>query len=153
MSQFLFLLLDAHANRHELGLVRHEKTLVTLPRNDYEPDVCFFSREKSSAFTSEQWQFPAPDFIAEVLSDSTEALDRGIKFIDYAANGVREYWILDPAARSIEKYLERDGRYQLHVKMREGEIESGVVAGFRVPVQALFDRATNFAALRSLVAG
>lgn len=41
-----------------------------LPRNDYKPDVCFFSPEKSSAFTPQQWPFPAPEFIAELAAES-----------------------------------------------------------------------------------
>jgi Uma2 family endonuclease len=153
VSEFLHVLLATYARKHDLGVVRHEKTLITLPRNDYEPDVCFFSKEKASAFAPDQWQFPAPDFIAEVLSDSTEAIDRGVKFVDYAANGVREYWIVDPVAQILEKYIAREGRYELDVKVREGEIESSAVQGFRVPVRALVDRAANFEALRGIMLG
>ena len=47
---------------------------------------------------------PAPDFIAEILSDSTASVDRGVKFQDYAAHGVGEYWIVDPVQQTIEQY-------------------------------------------------
>ena len=44
-------------------------------------------------------KYPAPDFIAEILSPSTDERDRGIKFEDYAAHGVGEYWLLDPVIK------------------------------------------------------
>ncbi len=149
-SELLFLLLSIHATRHDLGLVKHEKTLVCLARNDYEPDICFFSKTKAARFKPEQMKFPAPDFIVEVLSPSTEANDRGVKFEDYAANGVREYWLVDPARQQVEQYLLRTGKYHRHAALKTGEIASSVVTGFRVPVRALFDRAANLAALQKL---
>ena len=46
----------------------------------------------------------APDFVAEVLSPSTAAVDQGIKLRKYKTAGVREYWIIDYHARSIMIY-------------------------------------------------
>jgi Uma2 family endonuclease len=39
--------------------------MVSLTRNDYEPDVCFFGNDKAKNFTPKQAQFPAPDFIVK----------------------------------------------------------------------------------------
>jgi Uma2 family endonuclease len=58
-----------------------------------------------------QMRFPAPDFIAEILSPSTEENDRNIKSTDYAAHGVSEYWIIDPAYRIVEQYLLEKNRF------------------------------------------
>ncbi len=52
----------------------------------------------------EQMKYPAPDFIAEILSPSTESVDRITKFEDYAAHGVAEYWLIDPAKKIVEQY-------------------------------------------------
>ena len=79
--------------------------MVSLSRNDYEPDVCFWSINKSNRFQQRQAQFPAPDFVVEVLSVSTEANDRGIRYQDYESHGVREYWIVDPEKQTVEQYL------------------------------------------------
>ena len=76
---------------HGLGQVKSEKCLCAFPRNDYEPDVVFFGRSKSMLLTPETMQFPIPDLAVEVLSDSTEVRDRGVKFEDFASNGVAEY--------------------------------------------------------------
>ena len=149
----LAALLGAYVQRRDLGSVGHEKLLVTLTRNDYEPDICFFGPEKAGGLTPDQSKFPAPDLIVEVLSESTEAIDRGIKFEDYAAHGVGEYWIVDPAAETIEQYLLDEGVYRLAVKVKTGTIASAVVAGFEIPVRAVFDGAEQLAALQAILAG
>jgi Uma2 family endonuclease len=88
-----------------LGHVGQEKVLITLTRNDYEPDIVYFGPQKAQSLTPDQVKFPAPDFAVEVLSTSMESNDRGIKFLDYAAHGVAEYWLVDPQAKIIEQYV------------------------------------------------
>ncbi len=64
----IFKLLDTFVAQNGLGQVFTEKALVTLTRNDYEPDVVFFGCDKSDQFHEDQMDFPAPDFVAEVLA-------------------------------------------------------------------------------------
>jgi Uma2 family endonuclease len=151
-SQNLFTLLQMYVRKNSLGAVFHEKILIILTRNDYEPDICFFGQEKAKTFTPTQTRFPAPDMVVEVPSESTEANDRGIKFEDYATHGVAEYWIVDPAAETIEQYLLQEDVYRLAVKVKTGTIASEVVAGFEIPVRAVFDSAVQLAALQAIVA-
>ena len=54
-----------------------------------------------------------PDLIVEVLSPSTAKNDRNFKQNLYEKIGVREYWIISTAEKSIEVYLLKDGRYDL----------------------------------------
>jgi Uma2 family endonuclease len=150
-SRLLVQLIGPFVSRHQLGYVGHEKLLISLTRNDYEPDICFFGPNKSSVFTPDQMKFPAPDFIAEVLSPSTEALDRGLKFEDYAAHGVREYWIVDPDAELVEQYVLADDAYDLRLKMNAGVLKSLAIEGFEVPVRAIFDEQENLATLSQLL--
>lgn len=150
-AQDLQVLLRVYVKKHQLGLVGFEKLLISLTRNDYEPDICFFTRERAAEFSPDQMQFPAPDFVAEVLSPSTEAIDRGIKFTDYAAHGVGEYWIIDPDAQTVEQYVLHAGTYSLLTKARSGEIVSSAVPGFSIPIRAIFDPAEHQAALQSLL--
>jgi len=153
VTKRLLVLLDTHVNAHQLGYVGYEKLLVSLSRNDYEPDICFFNAETAAGFEPDQMRFPAPDFVVEVLSASTAANDRGIKFEDYAAHGVGEYWIVDPDQETIEQYLLLGGVYQLAVKVKTGTIASAVVAGFEIPVRAVFDGAEQLAALQAILMG
>jgi len=46
----------------------------------------------------------APDLVVEVLSPSTAKRDRTYKKDTYAKCGVREYWIVNPADKSVEVY-------------------------------------------------
>ncbi len=45
-----------------------------------------------------------PDWVCEVLSPSTVALDRGRKMGVYAREGVGHLWLVDPLARMLEVY-------------------------------------------------
>ena len=145
------VLFDAFVSRHDLGVVGFEKMLVTLPRNDYEPDVCYFRKEIATQFKPEQMHFPAPDLIVEVLSASTEANDRGVKFEDYADNGVREYWLADADRAHVEQYLLEAGQYQLQFKADTGELKCVAIPALILPVKAIFDPAANQAALKSIL--
>lgn len=147
----LVALADAFVPRKQLGEVFSEKALICLTRNDYEPDVVFFERSKADQFQDDQMQFPAPDFVAEVLSDSTEQRDRGVKFDDYADHGVREYWIIDCDEKSVEQYRLEDGAYKLAQKVTQSEIESLVIGGFRIPIAAIFDDRQYKAALDKML--
>jgi Uma2 family endonuclease len=147
----LLTLLDAHVKVHRLGLVLDEKALIALTRNDYEPDINFFSTPKAGSIQPDQHIFPVPDFIVEVLSASTESRDRGIKFRDYAAHGVHEYWLVDPDAEIVEQYENAEGQYKLLLKQNSGTIASRVVQGFEVPARAIFDSEENLSALRRLL--
>jgi Uma2 family endonuclease len=96
ISSNLLLLLKTYVVKYDLGIVHVEKAMIACKRNDYEPDLCFFKKDKSDKFDKNTMIFPPPDLVAEILSKSTEKRDRGIKFIDYAINGIPEYWIIDP---------------------------------------------------------
>jgi len=56
----------------------------------------------------------APDLVVEVLSPSTAKNDRAHKKEVYAKCGVREYWIVDPANKSVEVYRADGTAFILH---------------------------------------
>ncbi len=152
-SSKLFTLLNVYATKHRLGYVGHEKLLVCLTRNDYEPDICFWRVEKSAAFKSKQMQFPAPDLAVEILSPSTEIIDRKIKFEDYATHGTEEYWIVDPEAFIIEQYFLVGDHFEIAAKAKSGTIRSRAIKGLEIPVQAAFDADANLQALAAIMKG
>ena len=79
-------------------------------RNKFIPDlaiVCRPEQIKSSYIDG------APDFVAEVLSRSTKKRDLTVKMRVYEQYGVKEYWIIDPKAESIDVYLLKDGKFEL----------------------------------------
>lgn len=148
---FIYKLLGSFVDANDLGFVGFEKILISLTRNDYEPDVCFFENAKAEKFKTGQMQFPAPDLAVEVLSDSTAKHDRETKFQDYAAHGVTEYWIVDPKREIVEQYVLQNEQYELLIKSGNGEINSVVLENFKIPIRAIFDKQANLEALKNLI--
>ena len=148
---FIARLLSAFVDKYSLGYTGFEKILISLTRNDYEPDICFFKKEKSKKFKSSQIIFPSPDFIIEVLSKSTEKTDRGIKFDDYEAHAIEEYWIVDPEMQTIEQYHLENNRYKEIRKSDDGVIRSFVIENFNIPVSSVFNKDLNMQALSSIL--
>ena len=147
----LFSIMLTHCLAHKCGEVHVEKAMTSFPRNDYEPDISFFGLAKASLITPDTLRFPVPDLIVEVLSPSTEARDRGIKFADYAAHGVREYGIVDTVAETVELYRLDGTSYTPVVPQNEGMLRSDAIPAFEVPVRAIFDDQANLAALRAVM--
>ena len=151
-SGLLYQFLNVYAARHDLGFVGVEKIMISLTRNDYEPDLCYFRKELAGQFTENQSFFPAPDLIVEIVSSKTESRDRGIKFDDYQNHGIEEYWMILPDQKVVEQYHLHNGVYELILKSSNGEIESFAVKGFKIPIQAIFDKAVNLNVLAKLLA-
>ncbi len=146
----LFMLLRTYAYVHDLGFVGIEKIMVAFTRNDYEPDIVFFKKEKADSFTDEQTLFPVPDFVVEILSKGTQDRDRGIKMQDYESHGVSEYWIIDPVKQSVEQHILENGTYDLRMKSSNGIIKSTAIEGFEIPIEAIFNEKLNFEVLQNL---
>lgn len=136
------------------GILVYEKALCAFSRNDYEPDIAWFSPEKAAAIGPDTMIYPVPDFIVEILSPSTEANDRGLKREDYAAHQVDEYWIVDPDARLVEQHLLPSGTdvYPEPAVHADGQIRPAGFPDLAIPHAALFDEAANLTFLRNLLA-
>ncbi|MCC6723138.1 MAG: Uma2 family endonuclease [Saprospiraceae bacterium] len=136
---------------HQMGKVYSETSLVSLSRNDYLPDISFFSKEKSSKFQPDTWKYPIPDFIVEILSDGTAATDRGVKKEDYAAHGAKEYWLVDPDLQLVEQYLldEKKKEFWLFTKKSvSDQIDCKTIEGLSFPVAAIFDEQVKMQVLK-----
>jgi Uma2 family endonuclease len=78
----------------------------------------------------------APDFIVEVLSDSTAYKDLTVKKQAYERSGVREYWIINPDTGSIFISILEQGRYLPMTEILKGErAYSKVLEGFNFTVR------------------
>ena len=78
----------------DIQLNMDERTMV-------EPDVVVVcDRDKITRRSI----YGAPDFILEVISDSTKRKDMLLKSYKYLEAGVREYWMIDPGKRTLTKY-------------------------------------------------
>jgi Uma2 family endonuclease len=66
------------------------------------PDLAGWRRERLPSLPDEAYFSLAPDWVCEVLSPSTERIDRVHKLRIYAQAGVSHVWLLDPTQRTLE---------------------------------------------------
>jgi Uma2 family endonuclease len=76
-----------------------------------QPDIAGWRRERMPVLPSTSYVDLPPDWICELLSPSTEGVDRGPKRRLYATYGVAHLWYLNPVARFLEVHALRDGSY------------------------------------------
>jgi Uma2 family endonuclease len=75
------------------------------------PDLAGWRRERMPRPPRTAAVSLAPDWVCEVLSPSTAALDRRVKLPVYARQGVRHVWLMDPEARTLEVLRLEEARY------------------------------------------
>ncbi|MCL2779726.1 MAG: Uma2 family endonuclease [Polyangiaceae bacterium] len=73
------------------------------------PDIAGWRRERMPKVPATAFFTLAPDWACEVLSPSTEKLDRTGKMDVYAREGVRHLWFVDPIARTLEVHRLQNG--------------------------------------------
>jgi Uma2 family endonuclease len=105
----LYELLARHMRAHG-GLALLSPTDVALSDDTIlQPDVLYLAPE--SLDKADQWVTGPPDLVVEVVSPSEARRDRLFKLNFYLEAGVREYWIVDGAERTIELLVNREGRF------------------------------------------
>lgn len=154
-NTLLSRLLSIYVEEKELGFIGFEKVMIALTRNDFEPDLVFFDNEQMASFKEDQLLFPAPRFVAEILSKSTAKNDRTVKKEDYALHGVEEYWIIDPKTETVEQYLLTPDQVYAEAVIRtlDERIQSSAIAGLDIPVAAIFRKVVNREVTRAIMAG
>lgn len=126
--------LGAEAERRVLGS-RFEVVAGRPPDEEIvQPDVAVLPRGVVSS--AKEWRPPAPVLVAEILSPSTRRYDRGAKLRIYAVAGVKEAWLLDPDAGTIEVHDLETGTARTYAD--DESAESRAVRGLRVEVRSFF---------------
>jgi len=110
----LYMFIGTYLDAKNAGYVFVDDIDVYLPQGPlFKPDLIVVLEKNASIIDWNKGIYGAPDMLVEVLSKSTKKRDVTIKKDIYEASGVREYWIVDPWAKSVEVYLLRDGKYFL----------------------------------------
>lgn len=119
--------LGAYAEVHGGKMFIAPLDIVFSEYNVLQPDVLFFQASRVHLIDLDTVTCHAPDLAVEVLAPSTRKRDRGRKMDIYLRYGVKEYWVVDPANRSIDRYELIDDGYAL--------VQSASV----IPISSLFD--------------
>ena len=82
-----------------------------LGRDVLVPDIAGWRRARLPNVPPDAYLTLAPDWICEVLSKSTEMIDRSKKLRIYAREGVAHAWLLDPVAHRLEVLCLEAGRW------------------------------------------
>ncbi len=84
------------------------------------PDIAGWRRERMPEIPVEKAYFTlAPDWVCEILSPSTEAIDRDDKLRIYAREGVMHVWFVNPIIRTLEGLRLSGERYELEAVHRD----------------------------------
>ena len=136
LAVFLTRLLADYAEDRQFGKVLAAPFQMRLDavRRGREPDLIFLTPDSLPRLRPNYLDGPA-DLAIEIISPESVVRDRGAKYGEYEAGGVREYWVLDPAAQRTDFFvLDAEGRYQRAVADGKGRYYSSVLPGFWIDV-------------------
>ena len=102
VSLRLSALLQAHVEELGLGGVSPPVDVVLDVEAALvvQPDLVFVSNERRGIVRERVWG--SPDLVVEILSPRTARHDRTVKLAWYRRYGVRECWLVDLRARTVE---------------------------------------------------
>jgi Uma2 family endonuclease len=85
------------------------------------PDLAAWRRERLPSIPDAPFISIAPDWVCEVLSPSTEVMDRADKLPIYAEHRVGHVWLLDPALKTLEVFRLDGATYRLLHTSKESQ--------------------------------
>lgn len=117
-----------------------EPELHLLPFEPVIPDIAGWRVERMPGFPETTYFSVVPDWVCEVLSPSTENIDRNEKLPLYAQKGVRHAWIVDPVARLLEVHVLGDeGRWrEVHIHRADTVVRAPPFDAIAIDLAALW---------------
>ncbi len=109
-------------------------------RRGVMPDVQFYRRGNEVSLDQDSGLVRGrPDLVVEVVSPSSQRYDRVTKLRWYAQLGIPEYWLVDAAARTLERLVLRDGAYVIAASLAEDEtFRPQSFEGLEIPLAKLW---------------
>jgi Uma2 family endonuclease len=80
------------------------------------PDIAGWRRERLPMVPATAYLTLAPDWLCEVLSPSSETIDRRQKLAVYAREGVSHVWLVDPLLETLEVLRLESQRWSVRAK-------------------------------------
>ncbi len=142
IQQRLNFALSPIVERVRLGQILSAPVAVLLsPHDIVQPDLLFVARKRLKILT-ERYVQGAPSLVVEILSESSQQLDRHIKLEIYEHAGVREYWIVDgivdDPAGTITVYRAGDTGATVFSASAGYRLTSSLFPGLKIRLSDLF---------------
>lgn len=139
VAQRIELALIHHVEGNGLGQVLDAPIDVVLSHtNVVQPDILFIRSDRLGIIGEKYIQGP-PDLIVEVLSPSTRERDLVTKRRLYARFGVRELWLVDPDARTIEVCVHTGSDLTTHrMFQNDMRLTSPLLPGLEIELTRVF---------------
>lgn len=130
LNGFILNTITPYVEHHELGKIFYDpfqmKTGPELPGR--APDILFVARRNLRRLKRLFLDGPA-DLVIEIVSQGSKATDRIHKYREYELGGVKEYWLLDPLAKSSDFFVRnRRGKFET-IAVANGVFDSKVIEG------------------------
>lgn len=128
-----------YVRRNNSGELLYAPCDVVLSEEDVvQPDILFVSKDRR-AIIKEECIKGAPDLVIEILSPSTAERDMSIKKKIYFKFGVKEYWIVNIEAKTVEVMITGDDRFKTFRVFSEGSsITSPLLRDLSINVTDIF---------------
>lgn len=99
-----------------------EPELQLVELEPMSPDLAGWRKERMPSLPETAFFTLAPDWACEILSRSTETIDRTKKLPIYAAHRVAHVWLIDPIAKILEVHTLGDDTRWRDVRIYEGDV-------------------------------
>ena len=132
LSGWLYRFLCGFVEFHDLGLVLMPLTtrLADVPSRR-DPDLLFLAKSRLHLLRENHLEGP-PDLAVEIVSPDSAVRDWRTKHAEYAAAGVREYWIVDPLTREFAAFTLSRKKYRPLPTDNDGRVDSKLLKGLYV---------------------
>lgn len=130
-------LLDSHLSDGDCRVFNSDCRVNIFETNDYTYPDASVSCDCRDAKTTQYITYPC--LIVEVLSESTEAYDRGNKFFRYRQNPqLQDYVLVSSLEIAIDLYRkDHDGRWEI-INYRAGEVVELQSVGLSFPIEQIY---------------
>ncbi|BCX82224.1 hypothetical protein MIT9_P1809 [Methylomarinovum caldicuralii] len=134
--EFLFL---EYVHRRQWGFVYDAPIDVILSEdNVVQPDIVLVGKEHEDRIR-ERGIFGAPDLVVEIVSPTSVRYDYVTKQALYRRFAIPEFWLADPANRSLTVLGLKDGQYEpISFASGTGAVQSRLLEGFQVELATVF---------------
>ena len=121
------------------GWIQIDEPEVHLGGDVLVPDLAGWRRERLPEVPEAPYLTLAPDWVCEVLSPSTEAIDRAEKMPIYAREKVSHVWLLDPELRTLEVFRLEGARWVVAAVFRgDGAVRAEPFDAIELELAALW---------------